>query len=273
VTLSDRAPHHSSHSVPALTGDRLTEDRLLGGRVLLAQPASGFRAGLDAVFLAAAVAAQPGEQVLELGCGTGAASLCLAVRVPGLRVAGLDKDLALVRLAAHNAECNGLAGRVQVFHGDLMSPPMRLAPASFDHVMANPPYRAAGQGRPPQDDGRIAATIEDAAALKDWLNFALVMLRPQGRLTMIYAAERLDILLVALAAGWGGIRLFPLWPGGQQPAADQGLAKPAKRVLLSARRGSRAPIALLPGLTLHRPDGGFTPAAEAILRDAAALSW
>lgn len=251
----------------------LTEDRLLGGRVRLAQPAGGFRAGLDAVFLAAAVAARPGERVLELGCGSGAASLCLAVRVLGISVVGLDKDRALVRLAARNADDNGLAGRVAFYEGDLLRPPMRLAPASFDHVMANPPYRAAGQGRPPQDGGRSAATIEDAAVLKDWLNFALVMLRPQGRLTLIYAAERLDALLAALAGGWGGIRLFPLWPGGPQPAADDGSMKPAKRVLLSARRGSRAPIALLPGLTLHRPDGRFTPAAEAILRDAAGLNW
>jgi tRNA1(Val) A37 N6-methylase TrmN6 len=245
----------------------VTEDFLLDGRVRLAQPSQGFRAGIDAVFLAASVRAKTGEKVLDVGCGSGAAALCLAARVDGALVTGLDRDRALVRLASTNAEANGCAGRVQFFLGDLLSPPIRLAAASFDHVMANPPYRPPGYGRPPQQAARAEAMIEDRAALEDWLRFCLMMVRHNGSVTLIYSADRLDALLVALAGRLGDISIYPLWPGGGSEV------KPAKRVIVSGRRASQAPLSLLPGLVLHRTDGHFTDAAEAVLRHGQPISW
>src|ERR1700733_11829988 len=118
----------------------VSEDRLLGGRVILRQPIQGFRAAIDPVLLAAAVPASAGQAVLELGAGTGAAALCLARRVEGVRVSGLDQQRDLVRLAAENAVLNGLGRQADFMVGDLLQPPMRLSPGSFDHVMANPPY-------------------------------------------------------------------------------------------------------------------------------------
>jgi tRNA1(Val) A37 N6-methylase TrmN6 len=242
-----------------------TDDRLLDGRVRLTQPVDGFRAGIDAVFLAAAVPAAADDRVLDVGCGTGAASLCLAARLPETRITGIEADRALVRLANVNAEANGCAGRVEFFLGDLLQPPIRFAAASYDHVMANPPYRAALSGRPPEDPARARAMVEDGADLDHWLRFCLMMTRAHGSLTLIYAADRLDRLLAALAGRLGGLTIFPLWPGGRDAR------RPAKRVLVSGRRHSQAPVALLPGLVLHRPDGGYTAEAEAVLRHGHAL--
>ena len=237
-----------------------TEDRLLGGRVRLRQPAAGFRTGIDAVFLAAAVPARAGEKVLDVGAGTGAAALCLASRIADASVTGIEADRALVRLANANAEANGVAGRAEFFLGDLVHPPIRFAAASFDHIMANPPFRSAGSGRIPADAGRARATIEDKAGLDHWLRFCLMMARP---VTLIYAADRLDHLLTALSGRLGGLVVFPLWPDGG--------ARPAKRVVVSGRRNSQAPLTLMPGLVLHRPDGSYTPQADAVLRDGEAL--
>lgn len=244
----------------------VTEDRLLGGRVRLSQPASGFRAGIDPVFLAAAVPATAGEKVLEVGSGSGAASLCLAARIEGAFVTGLETDRTLVRLASLNAEANGFAGRVQFFIGDLLAPPIRLAAASFDHVMANPPFRAPDSGQASPDPARAAAMVEGKAGLEDWLRFALMMARHNGTVTMIYAAERLDALLASLNGRLGGIVIFPLWPAAEA-------SKPAKRVLMIGRRGSKAPMTLMRGLVLHRPDGSYTEDAEAILRHGRAIDW
>jgi tRNA1(Val) A37 N6-methylase TrmN6 len=69
--------------------------------------------------------------------------------------------------------------------------------------------------------------------------------------------------------GLGGLTVFPLWPGGA-PAAN-GNAKPAKRVIVSGRKGIAAPLILLPGLTLHTAEGTYTEAAERVLRDGGAL--
>jgi tRNA1(Val) A37 N6-methylase TrmN6 len=241
----------------------ISEDRLLGGRVVLRQPVQGFRAAIDPVLLAAAVPAEPGQTVLELGTGTGAAALCLARRVEGLRIAGLDQQRELVRLAAENAVLNGLERQADFMIGDLLQPPARLMPGGFDHVMANPPYLEAGTATLPPDRARALAVGEGAADLGAWIRFALAMVRMRGSVTFIHRADRLDALLTGLAGRAGEIVVFPLWPGA---------GKPAKRILLRARRGIETPLKLSAGLVLHGPDGKYTAAADAVLRDAAALA-
>ena len=89
--------------------DALTADRFLDGRLTILQPKDGYRAAMDPVLLAAAIPAKAGERALELGCGAGVASLCLARRVPGLHVTGLEVQAAYADLARRNAEANGIA--------------------------------------------------------------------------------------------------------------------------------------------------------------------
>jgi tRNA1(Val) A37 N6-methylase TrmN6 len=241
----------------------MTEDRLLGGRVLLRQPANGARAAIDPVFLAAAVAAAPGQLVLDLGCGTAAAALCLAARLPDCRVIGLELQRDLVRFAADNAALNGVSGRVTIIPGDLLQPPPRLSAGMFDHVMANPPFRAKGSGTASPDPAKAMATIEGAAALDDWVRCAVAMAGDRGSVTFIHRADRIDALLGHLAGRVGEIVIFPLWPMA---------GRPASRILVRARKQTGAPVRLLPGLVLHETDGRFTGAAQAVLRDGAALA-
>jgi tRNA1(Val) A37 N6-methylase TrmN6 len=242
--------------VPGITPG-LTDDDLLGGRIVLRQPGHGARAGSDAALLAAAVPARSGERALELGCGTGAAMICLASRVPGLAVTGLEVDAAAARLAEVNVVRNRLADRLEVVAGDIADPPDRLLPESFAHVLANPPFFAAGGGTPAPLAARAKARMAPAGELDGWLRLAARMLRPGGSVTVIYRTERLDDLLAACRRRFGAILLFPLWPGG---------GKPAKRIILQARKGSRAALRLLPGLVLHGEGHGYTEAAEAVLR-------
>ena len=87
---------------------RVTSDTLLGGKVALQQPAAGYRVAIDPVLLAAAVPASDGERALDVGCGVGAGALCLAKRVTGLHVTGIEVDRSFAQLAKENAALNGL---------------------------------------------------------------------------------------------------------------------------------------------------------------------
>ena len=240
----------------------LSDDRLLGGRLRLQQPRRGYRVAIDPVLLAAAVAADDGERVLDAGAGTGAAALCLAARVAACRITGLERDPELLAVARRNVASNGLGERIALCPGDLLNAPPSLRAVPFDSVMTNPPYHLEAAASPPSSPTGRAAHLA-TADLAAWIAACLARLRPQGRLFLVHPADRLDAILAALAGRAGDMVVLPLWP-----RAD---AAGARRVIVAARKGRRGPLRLARGLVLHEPDGRFTAAAEAILRDAAPL--
>jgi tRNA1(Val) A37 N6-methylase TrmN6 len=241
----------------------ITEDRFLGGRVTLRQSADGYRAGMDAALLAAACGAQPGARVIEAGCGPGAALLSAAVRRPGARFIGVERDAAAASLARENIALNALADRVEVMDGDVGQPFKALGLSPFDAAMANPPYfDGTARIRGPAA-AKAGAWIADDG-LGAWIAFLLAAVRDGGAVTLIHRADRLADILAALGPKAGAFQVRPV-----QPFADA----PAKRVLVRAIRGGKAPLALLPALVLHQRGGGHDPRAEAILRGEAALDW
>jgi tRNA1(Val) A37 N6-methylase TrmN6 len=236
----------------------ITEGGLLGGRVRYRQFSHGHRSGFEPVLLAAAVPAKPGERVLEAGTGAGAALLCIAARVPGVTAVGIEKDAALAALAQENFRANGFDGLCAV-QGDATRPP--LPAAAFDHAMANPPWFDA-RGTASPDAARALAHQAGPELLDAWVRALVRALRPKGSITLILPASSYAAGASSLRAeGCGDIRLFPLWPRA---------GKPAKMVIIAARRGAKTPDSVLTGLTLH-DSLGITDAAQQILRDGAAL--
>jgi len=240
-----------------------TEDSLLGGRVRLRQPREGYRVAIDPVLLAASIEAGAGDRVLDVGCGAGAAALCLAHRAAGCRVTGLDVDSAMVRLASDNIRLNRMQDRVDAVLGDLGRPPPRLAPGSFSHVMTNPPYLEAGKVTASPYAGRRRANIEGEADLAGWLKFCILMAKAGGSVTVIHRADRLDGLIAAMQGQLGEIVVFPLWPKADSASA--------RRVIVRGRKDIRTPTRLAAGLVLHDAADDFTPKADAILRDGKSL--
>ncbi len=240
-----------------------TTDALLGGRIKFRQPASGYRVAIDPILLAASLAPDLQGKVIDLGCGAGAAMLCLAWRLPLLNLTGLERDAAMAALARENVALNGLGARARVLTADIRTPPPALAPESFDAVMFNPPYLEAAAASPPPDAGKAAATVEGDADLGAWIASALRLVRRKGTLVLVQRADRLEDILAGLRGRAGEIVVFPLWP-------KQG--EPAKRVLVRARKAIASPMRLAAGLVLHESDGRYTGAAEAVLRDGAGLA-
>ena len=249
------------------TSPALTDDAAIGGRLRLRQPARGHRFGHDAILLAASTPAHGGDVAIDLGAGVGAAGLALAQRVGGLTLHLVEIDPALARLAADNATRNGLAARVSAHVLDVAAPPADFAAAGLalqnaDRVLMNPPFHDSARTQPSPDTQRRVAHAALPGGLAIWLGTAARLLRPGGTLSLIYHADRLDEILGLIDAGFGGVTIQPVHP---KPGAA------AIRVLLRAVKGSRAPLALLPGVLLPGEDGRPTAPVEAVLRDGATL--
>lgn len=230
---------------------------LLGGKVIADQSEAGFRSGLDAVLLGASIDIGPDETGLEFGCGSGAAMLVAAFHNPDSRFQGFDTDAAVLAIAGTNIAANGWPDRVAVFRANV-SNPGELGPVP--QVFFNPPYYDDPKKLVAPDARKQAAYIGHGVPLQDWIKLAHTVLIPKGRVTLIHRADRLDDILMLLKKGFGDIAVKPV-----APYADQ----PAKRVLVSARKGVKGPLKILPPLVLHDgSDRKYTPEAEAILRGA-----
>lgn len=243
--------------------DSITETPFYGGKLRLRQPSAGYRAAIDPVLLAASLAPRPGSALLDLGCGVGAASLCLLARRADVSVIGVEIDPLLATLARQNAELNGMSERFTVIEGAVEAlTPEALPPIAA--LFSNPPFH--DPAATPSPDGRRARATH-GAILTDWTALAARLLPHRGTFSLIYRADGLAALLAALTGearpgpSFGSISVAPLWP-------RVGIA--AKRVLVQASLGSQAPLTLLPGLVLHGAGSVYTPQTEAILRGEAA---
>jgi tRNA1(Val) A37 N6-methylase TrmN6 len=209
------------------------------------------------------------QRVLDAGAGTGVAALALCARIGDACVTGIEIQPALLEFARENARINGMEDRVKLVEADITADREALEKTglrreSFDHVAANPPFFVSGASREAADPATARAYSAGPDALEKWVRFLATAAAPGGTLTLIHRAEALGQLLALLEGKFGGLSVYPLYP-------RDGVA--AKRILVRGIKGSRAPLRLLPGMVLHKPDGSYTAQADAVLRDAAAIDF
>jgi tRNA1(Val) A37 N6-methylase TrmN6 len=252
-----------------LCRSEVTDDDFLGGKLNILQPKRGYRAGLDAVLLAAAVAParQGPTRILDVGAGVGTVGLCAARRLENVEVVLLEREAPLLELAAANIARNRLEGRVTACAGAVgaRAPDLErvgLAPASFTHVLANPPFYAAGTATPSGAKLKAASHVMDDGDFERWGRFMARMAAPRGQALIVHKPEALPQVLAAFAGRFGGIEILPVRPR----AGDN-----ASRIIVSGIKGSRAPLSVLPDLILHGEGIGFTREADAILRGGGGL--
>ena len=241
-----------------------TIDGFLGNRIRLIQPADGHRAGLDAALLQALIPDDAQGRLVDLGTGTGAVAMAAAARAPALTATGVDFDAAMLDMANRALALPAnqvISGRVHFVLADIgAARPVReaagLADDSADWVTMNPPFDVAAHVRASPDQARRRAHVGDEHTLAGWIKAASGLLKPAGRLAIIHRADALDAVLAALRGRFGAIAIRPVHPRGGDPAT---------RVLATAVHGSKAPLAILPGLILHRADGNWSDGAARLL--------
>lgn len=281
---------------PAVDAAAVARHFLLDGKVAICQSAGGeHRAGLDAVMLAAAVsldplARSPRDQgtprsvltLVDLGAGVGAAGLCVAARLArtavgqGLHVTLVENDpqtLALARLSVNDPANAGLAASIDILDADVTlrgaaRAAAGLRPDMADWVIMNPPFHDPAKVRLSPNRTRAAAHVLGDDGLLPWFRTAAAIMKKDGRLALIFPAEGLARVLDGLKGRFGGVSVFPLFRGAEEPAI---------RVIVTATKASRAPLRLLPGLVLHEKaadESGrrdWTAAANAVLKGNASL--
>jgi tRNA1(Val) A37 N6-methylase TrmN6 len=264
-------PDPSAEPESGATADGLTEDRWLGGRLLLVQPKRGHRVGTDAALLVAAAGDARQGRIVDVGAGVGAVGLALAGRNPLASVDLVEIDSELAQLAESNAARNRLEARMRVLRLDALNSRGRRESGlaeSASCVVTNPPFFDAKTVRASPDEGRARAHVlghaEASATLADWIQACLAMLAPGGRFVMIHRPDALGAILAGIGGRLGGLTLLPVHPA---------IGASAHRLLVSGVKGSKAPLRLAPGLVLHGTDGRLTAEADAIHRGERLIDW
>lgn len=225
-----------SHSLLLKPGERV--DVFLEGRIRVIQAEKGYRFSIDSLLLSDFVTTAPGDRVVDLGAGCGVLGLMLLAGRPLDHVFCLEIQGALADQASRNAALNGFSRKMSVVVGDMRHPP--LCPSIADVVVCNPPYRAAKSGRMNPHAAKAIARHELLASLNDVLSAAGRVLKPKGRINLVYPAGRLTDLLAKM-------RAFDLEPKRLR-LQYAGRDREANLVFVEAARGGRAGLKVLPPL-------------------------
>lgn len=238
-----------------------TEDTVLNGRIRIRQPARGYRVNVDTLLLAAAIETKDGARLMEAGSGVGAALLAIAIRNENVKLLGVERDQNIASISRENVAANAMMHRIEIVTGDALDRTSQLG--VFDGVFTNPPFDKEGEGRAPAEERRYAHVSN--VSLDTWIASLADRLTGGAALTMIHRATKMPEILAALDGRLGGAEVIPIRPREGEPAG---------RVLVRARKGSRAPFRLCPELVLHDASGAkYTPETEAILRGDAVISF
>jgi tRNA1Val (adenine37-N6)-methyltransferase len=234
-----------------------TPDSILGGRLRILQPAHGYRFSVDSVLLGRFAQARARDRVLDLGAGCGVVALMIAALSSAREIVALELQPALAALITRNAELNGLA-QVFALEADLRDRRIaELALASFDLVVANPPYRALRSGRESPNRSRRIARGSAEGSLSDFVAAAARYVRYRGRVAMVFAAARSAELITELRAH----ALEPKRIRWVHPRIEL----PASTVLIEARKGGGIEVAIEPPLVMYSRPGIYSAEAAELL--------
>ena len=239
-----------------------TIDKLLGSRFAVEQPAKGYRIAVDTLLLAAAVPAQAGHHILDMGCGVGGVMLAIAARVADCTLTGIEIQSHMADLCKSNIRRNGYEARMKVLHADVTVLDEAFI-GQFDHVALNPPYNDSARHIASPHTSKKRANTDEAGELEDWIAAAATALKQDGLMSMINRSDRQDEIIALCAEHFSEIRIKPIWS-----KADGS----SKRIIIRASKNDRQEVITETPLILYGPDGRYSEAGEAILRHAQYLS-
>ena len=226
-----------------------TLDDLLRGELKLIQKRRGYRYSVDALLLAHFVLPAAGETVLELGAGSGVIPLILAQRGSPNKITAVEIQRRLAGMAQRNVRLNRFEHLITVLHRDLKKLPEIFPPGSFDLILSNPPFRPLGSGNLSANPEKAIARHELRITLPELLGVSHYLVRPTGRICLVYPFERWSNLL-------SEIRKAGLAITRTQLAYDRKGGKP-RLGLVEARIKTKGKAEELPPIWIETEKGKF----------------
>ena len=168
--------------------------------IRLIQKKQGLTYGTDAFLLAAFLRPMPRVNAVELGGGTGIASLLTATTGKVKRVCAVEIQQSFADLIARNATLNGLADQVAPLCKDLRKVTARDVGGDVGLVFSNPPYMRCDTGKRNDWDEKYIARHEVMGGIADFCEAAGRLLQTGGRFVTVWRPDRLTELLYALRA-------------------------------------------------------------------------
>lgn len=184
---------------PRLFSDESVDD-LLFGELRLIQKKSGYRYSADSLLVSefALPLVKRGHKIIDLGCGSGVISLILAKRSKAREIIGVEIQKPLAGMANRNVALNQQGKKIKIIRCDARKAPELFKPGSFDLAISNPPFKKIGAGSLSKNRERAIARNELMLTMPDLLRTCAYLLKPKGRLALIYPFDRLLELVETL---------------------------------------------------------------------------
>lgn len=217
-------------------------DDLVIDNMKLWQRTDQFCFSIDAIILAHFVPIKSRHVYADLGTGTGVIPLILTAR-GAKKVVGFELNPITAELAERNRQLNHKEEEIQIIQADYCQLPMKTFNGSFDTIVVNPPYFDVNQGKAPDTAARQLALHETHTTIDDVCKAAKGLVKFGGALCMIYRAERvIEALMAMQREGFTPKRLRFI-----HSLPD----RPAKLVLIEARKGGRPGVQIEPPLYIY----------------------
>ena len=221
-----------------LKGNERLDDLQRNGYRIIQNP-DKFCFGMDAVLLSGFARVRRGENVLDLGTGTGIIPILLEAKTQASHLTGLEIQEESADMARRSVRLNHLEDKIDIVTGDIKEAELIFKAASFDVVTSNPPYMIGRHGIANPDAPKAIARHELLCTLDDVVRSAAKLLKPGGSFFMVHRPFRLAEIINVMT----GYRLEPKRMRLVYPYAD----KEPNMVLIEGCRGGR------PRMTVEKP--------------------
>lgn len=229
-------------------GERI--DDLQRSHLQIIQDPGRFQFGMDAVLLSGFARAKAGDQVLDLGTGTGIIPILMTAKTSADHFTALEIQHESADMARRSVLLNHLEDRLDVVEGDIREADAIFAPASFDVITSNPPYMTFQHGLVNPNDAKAIARHEILCGFEDLVRVTEKLLRPGGHFYLVHRPFRLAGIMTCLCSH----HLEPKRMRLVYPYID----REPNMVLLDCVRGAKPQLTVEKPLIVYQAPGQYT---------------